>query len=111
MNNLVNIVFILYFIEKNGPTITQLCYVDDTIMFSSCEPDSLSLMMSKLDIYEQTSGQMVNKEKYGFYTLFLEDDQRNCDINRITGFLKCQFSNAISWMSHLCGQKKGGVLQ
>lgn len=48
-------------------------------------------MMSKLEVYEKVSGQMVNKGKFGFYTSLKEGDTRIIDISRITGFSYCQF--------------------
>lgn len=70
MDNLPESSFIPYFSEKKGPRITHLCYVDDTILFSSCDPFSLKLMMEKLELYEKVSGQLVNKRKSGFYVSF-----------------------------------------
>lgn len=91
MDSLVNSDFIPYAVDTKGPTITHLCYADDTIVFSSCESVSLELMMAKLAAYEQVSGQLVNKRKSGFYATFQDEDPRINDIRRITGFSPCQF--------------------
>lgn len=55
--------FIPYSIDINSPTISHLCYAEDTILFSSGDPNSLKIMMEKLDIHEEVSGQAVNKAK------------------------------------------------
>nr|XP_016484268.1 PREDICTED: uncharacterized protein LOC107804843 [Nicotiana tabacum] len=56
MGSLIGSGFNPYFAEKKGPTITHLCYADDTILFSSCDSLSLNTMMEKLRLYEQVSG-------------------------------------------------------
>ncbi|XP_060185534.1 uncharacterized protein LOC132614994 [Lycium barbarum] len=91
-NSLMNTNFVPYFTERNGPKINHLCYTDDTILFSFCDPTSLELLMSKLNQYEQVSGQLVNKYKSGFYVPFKDDDPRINEIKRITGFSHCPFT-------------------
>ncbi|XP_060182118.1 uncharacterized protein LOC132611758 [Lycium barbarum] len=83
--------FIPFSMDKNGPNIYHLCYADDTIPFSSCDSHSLGLLMSRLGEYEGVSGQLINRNKSGFYVTFKEDDPRINLIKRITGFNHCQF--------------------
>nr|XP_016439478.1 PREDICTED: uncharacterized protein LOC107765354 [Nicotiana tabacum] len=91
MDSLIGSGFNPYFTEKKGPTITHLFYADDTILFSSCDSLSLNMMMDKLRLYKQVSGQLLNKEKSGFYTSVQDDDPRISEIQRITGFPNCPF--------------------
>lgn len=70
MDSLIHTNFIHFTVDENGPNISHLCYADDTILFSSCEPHSLGLLMNKLSKYEYISGQLINKNKSGFYVTF-----------------------------------------
>ncbi|XP_019266683.1 PREDICTED: uncharacterized protein LOC109244105 [Nicotiana attenuata] len=106
MDNLIDSGFIPYSVDKKGPNISHLCYADDTILFSSADPTSLILMMSKLEVYEKVSGQMVNKGKSGFYTSLKEGDTRITDISRITGFSYCQFPMIYLGCPIYVGRKK-----
>nr|XP_016513060.1 PREDICTED: uncharacterized protein LOC107830090 [Nicotiana tabacum] len=58
--------FRLYTVDKPSPVITHLSYVDDTILFTSGDLESIRLMMLNLKIYEETFGQFINKEKSSF---------------------------------------------
>lgn len=86
--------------------LKYLIYADDIILFSSADPVSLQLMISKLELYEKVSGQMVNKRKSEFYTSWQEDNPRICDIYRITGFSYCQFSMLYLRFPIYVGRKK-----
>ncbi|XP_070029459.1 uncharacterized protein [Nicotiana sylvestris] len=55
-----------YTVDKHSPLIMHLSYVDDTILFKSGDLESIRLMMLNLKIYEETSGQLRNKEKSSF---------------------------------------------
>nr|XP_009618786.1 uncharacterized protein LOC104110923 [Nicotiana tomentosiformis] len=52
-----------FHMNKNGPLINHLVYVDDIILFSSGCRKSLILLMEALTGYEKISGQLVNKQK------------------------------------------------
>ncbi|XP_060211692.1 uncharacterized protein LOC132639246 [Lycium barbarum] len=91
MDSLTQSNFIPFSMDKNDPNISHLCYADDTILFSSCDPQSLELLMNKLGKYEEVFGQLINKRKSGFYVTFKEDDPRINIIKGITGFNHCQF--------------------
>ncbi|XP_070011148.1 uncharacterized protein [Nicotiana sylvestris] len=56
----------LYAVDKHSPMITHLSYADDTILFTSGDLESIRLKMINLKIYEETSGQLINKEKSSF---------------------------------------------
>lgn len=91
MDSLVSSDFILYAADAKGPITTNICYADDTILFSSCDFVSLELMMGKPVAYEQVLGQLVSKRKSNLCATFHEEDPRINDIRRITGFSPCQF--------------------
>lgn len=91
MNSLIHSNFIPFTFGKNGPNISHLCYADDTILFSLCDPHSLSLLMTNLGKYEEVTGQRINKDKSGFYVTFKDDDHRINVIKEITGFKHCDF--------------------
>lgn len=47
--------------------LNHLAFTDDTIIFSSTDPNFLHKIMSLLGRYEQISGQQINKSKSSFY--------------------------------------------
>ncbi|XP_075097863.1 uncharacterized protein LOC142175183 [Nicotiana tabacum] len=94
------------YLYSNGPVISHLCYADDTILFSSAEPESLKIMMEKMETYEKTSGQLVNKAKSGFYVNFQDDDIRINRIKQITGYNHCHFSVQYLGCPIYIGRKK-----
>ncbi|KAH0700880.1 hypothetical protein KY284_015095 [Solanum tuberosum] len=71
LNNLFhNQDFTRYGMPKWSDVIYSLAYADDTVIFIIAEKKSLDLVMERLGIYEDQSGQMINKEKSCFYVLF-----------------------------------------
>nr|XP_016459018.1 PREDICTED: uncharacterized protein LOC107782637 [Nicotiana tabacum] len=91
MDSLLNGGFISFSWDKKGPTLTHICYLDDTILFSSGDPLSLKLMMSKLEMYEKTSGQMVNRQKSTLYVPPNFNSSRICNIRNILCCTHYQF--------------------
>lgn len=89
MDNLPEHGFILFSVDRKSLRITHLCYADDTILFSFGDSYFLKLMMSKLEAYEVVSGQMVNKQKSGFYVSARFTDDEINEFKNITGFLHC----------------------
>ncbi|XP_019261255.1 PREDICTED: uncharacterized protein LOC109239187 [Nicotiana attenuata] len=81
--------FISYSANKNGPHVTHLYYAADTILFSSCDYAYLRQMMTNPRVYEQVSGQLVNKEKSGFYVTLHDVAPTMNDIRIITGLSQC----------------------
>ncbi|KAK4382400.1 hypothetical protein Sango_2875100 [Sesamum angolense] len=69
--------------------VTHLAYVDDIIIFTRCEEQSLNKLMQFLDLYENQSGQKINH----FKSFFTTSEKANLIAHRIksiTGFnLKC----------------------
>lgn len=59
-----------------------------------------------MEIYEQVSGQMVNKIKSEFYSVFQENDQRVNDIKEISGFPVGQFPMQYLGCPIYAGRKK-----
>ncbi|XP_070026250.1 uncharacterized protein [Nicotiana sylvestris] len=92
--------------DKKGPTLTHLCYVDDTILFSSRDLLSLKLMMSKLEAYEKISGQMVNRQKSAFYVPPNFNGIKICDIRNILCCPHYQFPMQYLGCPIYAGRKK-----
>lgn len=69
MDNLSEHGFIPYSIDRKSHRITHLYYADDKIIFSWGDSHSLKLMMSKLEAYEDVSGQMVISRSLAFMFL------------------------------------------
>ncbi|XP_019227829.1 PREDICTED: uncharacterized protein LOC109209105 [Nicotiana attenuata] len=106
MESLNNLEFIPFSIDSHGPVISHLCYADDTILFSSAEPESLKIMMEKMETYEKISGQLVNKAKSDFYVNFQDDDIRINRIKQITGYNRCHFPMQYLGCPIYIGRKK-----
>ncbi|XP_059289920.1 uncharacterized protein LOC132043459 [Lycium ferocissimum] len=98
LNHLSNDSFVPFTCKSNGPSITHLCYADDTILFSSGDRNSITMMMDKLSEYEKISGQPVNKRKSGFMVHSKASDSFIQDIINLTGFAhqKLPFNYLIS---------------
>lgn len=58
--------FIGFHMQPNGPRINHLSYADDIIIFCAGKSHTLHLVMDVLNKYEQSSGQLINKEKSCF---------------------------------------------
>ncbi|XP_019242028.1 PREDICTED: uncharacterized protein LOC109222078, partial [Nicotiana attenuata] len=54
-------------LPKWSNPLNHLAYADDTIIFASAHPPSLSKIMEVLGNYEKISGQMINKDKSSYY--------------------------------------------
>lgn len=52
--------------ERKGPQINHLSFADDVIIFTSTSNYSLKLIIKTLQLYETTSGQLINKDKSQF---------------------------------------------
>ncbi|XP_070014254.1 uncharacterized protein [Nicotiana sylvestris] len=74
--------------------------------FFAAEPESLKIMMEKMETYEKTSGQLVNKAKSGFYVNFQDDDIRINRIKQITRYNHCHFSVQYLGCPIYIGRKK-----
>ncbi|XP_060182106.1 uncharacterized protein LOC132611743 [Lycium barbarum] len=59
--------YVGYGMPKWSPYINHLAYADDTIIFTSAQPQTLKLVMETLAKYEKVSGQKINKEKSVVY--------------------------------------------
>lgn len=59
--------YVGYGMPKWTPYINHLAYADNTIIFTSAQPQSLKLVMEILANYERVSGQNINKEKSAIY--------------------------------------------
>nr|XP_009591417.1 uncharacterized protein LOC104088448 [Nicotiana tomentosiformis] len=98
MNKLLeNADFRPYTVDKHSPMITHLSYADDTILFTSRNLESIRLMMLNLKIYEETSGQLINKEKSSFLVAPKASQNFIEEIKMMTGRNKvCYFNNMIT---------------
>ena len=52
---------------KRGPKLTHLFFVDDSLLFCRANLDECSNILKLLGVYEQSSGQKVNKEKTALF--------------------------------------------
>nr|XP_009764832.1 PREDICTED: uncharacterized protein LOC104216481 [Nicotiana sylvestris] len=59
--------FIGYGMPKWTDPLNHLAYADDTIIFASADSYSLGKVVEVLKLYEQTSGQLINKSKSSYY--------------------------------------------
>ncbi|XP_075101813.1 uncharacterized protein LOC142177241 [Nicotiana tabacum] len=59
--------FVGFGMSKWSDPLNHLAYADDTIIFASAHPPSLSKIMAVLGNYEKILGQMINKDKSSYY--------------------------------------------
>ncbi|KAK6780090.1 hypothetical protein RDI58_022274 [Solanum bulbocastanum] len=69
-----------------GPQVNYLSFVDDIILFTSGRHRTLKLIMQTLTSYEETSGQLVNREKSHFMIHTSSFHSIRDRIRRVTGF-------------------------
>ncbi|XP_055814560.1 uncharacterized protein LOC129884256 [Solanum dulcamara] len=75
-----------FHMEKKGPLINHLSFADDVIIFTSTSKYSLKLIIKTLQLYEHTSGQLVNKDKSQCMIPLNTDPATNERVTSITGF-------------------------
>lgn len=68
--------------------LNHLAYADDTVIFTSVDTESLKSVMIILRRYEQTSGQLINKEKNSYYMHTTVANSLSQTASGITGFTK-----------------------
>ncbi|XP_019266859.1 PREDICTED: uncharacterized protein LOC109244255 [Nicotiana attenuata] len=68
-----------------------IAYADDTIIFASTHPPSLSKIMKVLGDYEKVSGQMINKAKSSYYMFAKVAHGLVQVVGDITGFTRGKF--------------------
>ncbi|XP_075087578.1 uncharacterized protein LOC142169594 [Nicotiana tabacum] len=71
--------------------LNHLAYADDTIIFASAHPASLSKIMAVLGNYEKISGQMINKDKSSYYMHSKVANGLFQAVGAITGFSRGKF--------------------
>ncbi|XP_019240872.1 PREDICTED: uncharacterized protein LOC109220861 [Nicotiana attenuata] len=75
-----------FYMERRGPQITHLSFADDIIIFTSGSRYSLHKIMGILQAYEQTSGQLINKNKSHFMVSPSAFQSTSRRVTQITGF-------------------------
>lgn len=55
-----------FYMHQNGPHVNHLSFADDTIFFCNESKETLEMCLRTLRIYENTSGQLINKNKICF---------------------------------------------
>ncbi|XP_019224305.1 PREDICTED: uncharacterized protein LOC109205994 [Nicotiana attenuata] len=89
LNNLTHDQFFNgFYMERRGPQITHLSFADDIIIFTSGSTYSLQKIMDTLQSYENTSGQLINKNKSHFMTSSSAFPYTIRRIKQITGFTR-----------------------
>ncbi|XP_019225001.1 PREDICTED: uncharacterized protein LOC109206620 [Nicotiana attenuata] len=83
--------FVGFGMPKWSDPLNHLAYADDTIIFSSAHPPSLSKIMEVLGDYEKVSGQMINKAKSSYYMHAKVAHGLVKAVGDITGFTRGKF--------------------
>ena len=52
---------------KNAPSITNLLFADDSLIFCQANKDEVQVVSDTLQLYAETSGQCINLEKSSVY--------------------------------------------
>ena len=74
------------YISKGGPPITHLCFVDDLFIFTEASMDQVDIIKSCLDLFGQSSGQKVSKEKTKIFFSHNVHHSRATEIAEAFGF-------------------------
>ncbi|XP_075095490.1 uncharacterized protein LOC142173745 [Nicotiana tabacum] len=83
--------FVGFGMPKWSDSLNHLAYADDTIIFASADPPSLSKIMAVLGNYEKISGQMINKDKSSYYMYSKVANGLFQAVGAITGFARGKF--------------------
>ncbi|XP_060178276.1 uncharacterized protein LOC132608235 [Lycium barbarum] len=83
--------YIGYGMPKWTNPLNHLAYADDTIIFASADIESLQSIMGVLRMYEQSSGQLVNRAKSFYYMYAKIGNDLVQSVGTITGFPRGQF--------------------
>nr|XP_016511576.1 PREDICTED: uncharacterized protein LOC107828724 [Nicotiana tabacum] len=83
--------FVGFGMPKWSDSLNHLAYADDTIIFASAHPPSLSKIMAVLGNYEKISGQMINKDKSSYYMYSKVANGLFQAVGAITGFARGKF--------------------
>lgn len=78
-------------LPKWSEQINHLAYADDTIIFASSNKTSCQLIMNTLHLYEEQSGQLINKGKSFFYLHNKAALSSIQVVEEVTGFEKGTF--------------------
>ena len=54
-------------IYRNGPKVSHLFFVDDSVLFCSAKEEECQKILDILAIYERGSGQKINREKTNIF--------------------------------------------
>ena len=73
-----------YSLCRQGPKLTHLFFADDSLLFCRANSTECSKVMDLLSVYEDVSGQKINREKT---TLFFSKSVTKVDIQIIKGVL------------------------
>jgi len=84
-------IFKSFGMPKWSENLNHLAYVDDTIIFTTTERKTLSLIMTVLKDYEEQSAQKINKEKSLFYMCSNARHSVVQEVEDITDFVKGKF--------------------
>ncbi|KAK6780052.1 hypothetical protein RDI58_022236 [Solanum bulbocastanum] len=74
--------------KQKGPQINHLCFADDVIIFTSTDRQSMKIIMNTLKEYEQSSEQLINKEKSHFMIPSNTSQDIIDSIQEVTGFTR-----------------------
>ncbi|XP_023886459.1 uncharacterized protein LOC111998599 [Quercus suber] len=74
-----------FFLCKNGPKITHLFFVDDTLLFCHATMSDLDVIQHILSLYEQASRQKLNREKTIVFFSKATPEERKLEIINLLG--------------------------
>ncbi|XP_071914089.1 uncharacterized protein [Coffea arabica] len=92
LNNLaVQLGFVGFRVPHECPSITHLAFADDVFIFANDSSSSLQRVMLVLELYQQSSAQLVNAQKSGYLVHPSMPPSRRRVIERITKFARRSF--------------------
>ncbi|XP_070026389.1 uncharacterized protein LOC142182203 [Nicotiana tabacum] len=98
--------FIPFSMPSRGPTINYLAYADDVVIFSSGSRISINIIMKVIRDYEESSSQLVNRDKSFFLTAPKTRASRINRMRQCIGFLDKDFPITYLGCPLYAGRKK-----
>lgn len=72
-------------IARSAPSITNLCFADDTMIFCHATHESAGHLRQILDAYARVSGQVINFEKSSIVFSTSMSEEKRVEITNIIG--------------------------
>ena len=98
-------------ISRNGPQLTHLLFADDSLLFCRATIEECRKIMEILEIYEEESGQKVNKNKTAIFFSKSTPEGTKDEIKEALSLQEIVHYDKYLGLPSLVGRKKKGEFQ